>query len=65
MSEHTYNSKGLYNKYNKAHKERAELDYYATPINETTNILNQLNIDFNGTTILEPPQAEVIWFKVF
>lgn len=54
MSEYTYNNKGLYNKYNKAHKEREELDYYATPVNETTNILNQLDIDFNGMTILEP-----------
>ena len=49
-----YTNKGLYNKYDKNHKERDKLDYYATPTVEVINILNQLNIDFTDTTILEP-----------
>lgn len=27
----TYNKKGLYNSYDKNHKERDSLDYYSTP----------------------------------
>ena len=49
-----YNSKGLYNKYDKNHKERDKLDYYATPSIEVENILNTLGIDFNKDIILEP-----------
>lgn len=49
-----YNSKGLYNRYDKNHKERDKLDYYATPTVEVENILDTLNIDFNENTILEP-----------
>lgn len=49
-----YTNKGLYNKYDKNHKERDKLDYYATPTIEVVNILNELNIDFTDTTILEP-----------
>lgn len=49
-----YTNKGLYNKYDKNHKERDKLDYYATPTAEVINILNQLDIDFENTTILEP-----------
>ena len=49
-----YNNKGLYNKYDKNHKERDRLDYYATPSSEVENILNTLNINFDGSTILEP-----------
>lgn len=49
-----YSSKGLYNKYNKNNKEREEKDYYATPTDEVLNILNTLNFDFSGKTILEP-----------
>lgn len=49
-----YTNKGLYNKYDKNHKERDKLDYYATPTIEVINILNELNIDFTGDTILEP-----------
>ena len=49
-----YNNKGLYNKYDKNHKERDKLDYYATPTVEVENILNTLNINFDGDTILEP-----------
>lgn len=49
-----YNIKGLYNGYKKNSSERAELDYYATPICETKNILDILNLDFNNKTILEP-----------
>lgn len=49
-----YNSKGLYNRYDKNHKERNKLDYYATPTAEVINILEELNIDFKNNTILEP-----------
>lgn len=49
-----YTNKGLYNKYDKNHKERDKLDYYATPTVEVINILNELKIDFIGDTILEP-----------
>lgn len=49
-----YTNKGLYNAYKKNNKERAELDYYATPTAEVVNILNALNYDFSGETILEP-----------
>lgn len=42
-----YTNKGLYNKYDKNHKERDKLDYYATPTVEVENILNKLNIDFD------------------
>lgn len=50
----TYNKKGLYNSYDKNHKERNSLDYYSTPTKEVENILNTLDIEFNGGTILEP-----------
>lgn len=49
-----YTNKGLYNRYDKNHKERNRLDYYATPTTEVVNILNELNIDFSNSTILEP-----------
>lgn len=49
-----YGKKGLYSGYDKNNKERESLDYYSTPTEEVTNILNRLNIDFNGQTILEP-----------
>ena len=49
-----YTNKGLYNRYDKNHKERNRLDYYATPTIEVVNILDKLNIDFYNTTILEP-----------
>ena len=49
-----YNTKGLYTKYDKNHKERDALDYYATPTTEVENILNTLNINFINTKILEP-----------
>ena len=49
-----YTTKGLYNAYDKNHKERDKLDYYATPTVEVLNILDELNIDFTGDTILEP-----------
>ena len=49
-----YTNKGLYNKYDKNHKERDKLDYYATPTVEVINILEELKIDFTGNTILEP-----------
>lgn len=56
-----YNKKGMYNGYDKNHKEREALDYYSTPTEEVTNILNTLNINFIGKTILE--RAEVICCK--
>lgn len=49
-----YTNKGLYNKYDKNHKERDKLDYYATPPAEVYNILEELNIDFSNCIILEP-----------
>ena len=49
-----YTNKGLYNAYDKNHKERDKLDYYATPTVEVINILKELNIDFAYDTILEP-----------
>lgn len=50
-----YTSKGLYNKYDKNHKERNKLDYYATPTNETLNGLRAVGIEFaDSDTILEP-----------
>lgn len=54
MSNKTYNNLGLYNSYDKKHKERDALDYYATPPEEVENILHELNIDFYDMTILEP-----------
>ena len=49
-----YSKKGLYSAYDKNHKEREALDYYATPIKEVENILKTLNLDFENATILEP-----------
>ena len=50
-----YTTKGLYNAYDKNHKERDKLDYYATPTVEVINILETLGIDFKDSdTILEP-----------
>lgn len=50
----TFNKKGLYNSYDKKHKERDALDYYSTPVKEVTNILNILNLDLSNMIILEP-----------
>jgi len=50
----SYNKLGLYNSYDKNHKERDALDYYATPPEEVENILHELDINFYGMTILEP-----------
>lgn len=49
-----YTNKGLYNGYKKNQKERAELDYYATPTTEVLNVLETLGYDFSNQTILEP-----------
>jgi predicted RNA methylase len=49
-----YSKKGLYTGYDKNHKEREALDYYATPSKEVTNILEVLNLDLNGAEVLEP-----------
>lgn len=48
-----YTVKGLYNSYDKNHKERDALDYYSTPTKEVINILNTLQLDFNNKSILE------------
>lgn len=50
----SYNKLGLYNSYDKNHKERDALDYYATPPEEVLNILRQIDINFSNKTILEP-----------
>ena len=49
-----YNKKGMYAGYDKKNKEREALDYYSTPTQEVTNILEILNIDFDNNNILEP-----------
>lgn len=49
-----YTNKGLYNGYDKNHKEREALDYYATPTAEVTNILNIMQLPLNHCSILEP-----------
>lgn len=49
-----YTNNGLLNGYKKNNKEREELDYYATPSCEVTNILETLGYNFTGKTILEP-----------
>lgn len=49
-----YNKKGMYSGYKKNNKEREALDYYSTPTEEVTHILNVLNLDLKGQTILEP-----------
>lgn len=50
-----YNKKGLYTGYDKNHKERDALDFYSTPTEEVTNILDIIRLPFkNGDTILEP-----------
>lgn len=49
-----YNTKGLLNGYKKNNKEREALDYYATPPQEVTNILEILNLDLDNCNILEP-----------
>ena len=50
-----YSKKGLYSAYDKNHKEREALDYYSTPTEEVTNILEILNIEgLSDATILEP-----------
>ena len=49
-----YTVKGLYNSYDKNHKERNALDYYSTPTKEVINILNTLKLNFNDKSILEP-----------
>ena len=41
-----YTSKGLYNSYDKNHKERDKLDYYSTPTEEVYNILNMIKFVF-------------------
>lgn len=49
-----YNKQGMYNGYDKNHKERDALDYYATDPKEVTNILETLNLPLSNANILEP-----------
>lgn len=50
-----YNNKGLYNSYDKNHKERQAEDYYATSPMETANILRTIGmLKDDDNTILEP-----------
>ena len=49
-----YTNKGLYNKYDKNHRERNKLDYYATPTVEVINILEEIEPNFINKSILEP-----------
>ena len=49
-----YNNAGLYNGYDKNHKERDALDFYATPTKEVENILKELGLSFHNRIILEP-----------
>lgn len=49
-----YTKNGLYNGYKKNQKERAELDYYATPSCEVRNILDILGLDLHHKVVLEP-----------
>ena len=52
-----YNKKGLYNGYDKNHKERDALDYYSTPTEEVVNILETMQLDLSDNIILEPCAA--------
>lgn len=49
-----YSKKGMYAGYDKSHKERQAEDYYSTPTEEVTNILEVMGLDPNFATILEP-----------
>ncbi len=49
-----YSKQGLYAGYKKNNKEREALDYYATPPQEVTNILELLNLNLDNTIVLEP-----------
>ena len=50
-----YSKKGNYSGYDKNNKEREALDYYATPPQEVTNILNTIKPNFvAGDRILDP-----------
>ena len=51
-----YSKKGLYSAYDKNNKERQKEDYYSTPTEEVTNILNVLHLDYDeeNDIILEP-----------
>lgn len=53
-----YSAKGSYAGYDKNNKEREALDYYATPPQEVTNILNVMNLNLKGKTILDPGCGE-------
>lgn len=50
-----YSKKGLYSKYDKNNIERQKEDYYATPIEEVTNIMNTIKLPINKDTIILEP----------
>lgn len=50
-----YSKKGLYAGYDKNNKEREALDYYATPPEEVTNILNVMGIEFDPCDLILDP----------
>lgn len=50
-----YTNKALYNGYDKNHKERDALDYYATPPWEVKNILDKLELKFKESDIILEP----------
>lgn len=49
-----YGKKGMYNSYDKKHKERDALDYYSTPTEEAINILNHIKLDLSSKIVLDP-----------
>lgn len=50
-----YSTKGLYSKYDKNNTERQKEDYYATPIEEVTNIMNTVKLPIDKDTIILEP----------
>lgn len=55
MGKEGYNTKGLYNAYDKNHKERDALDYYSTPTDEVLNILHTIGLKVNYQQIILEP----------
>lgn len=58
-----YSTKGLYSAYKKANKERDVLDYYATKPEEVTNILEEIGLNLDDCTVLEPCAGEGYMLK--
>ena len=49
-----YSKIGTYSGYDKNNKEREALDYYSTPQEEVTNILDTIKLNLDNQTVLEP-----------